>query len=109
MDINDEPMPFNAMEKIGDYIIVLSFQNRSSYLQWSTHCANIRDAIAQINNDDNTDAARVPLYRQWLESTQAFTDNWGELYLPPDIRDAVNSVEHGIGLPLTTWTTDARA
>ena len=43
-------------------------------------------------------------YLHWLAFVQAFRSGLGvDDYVPWDIRDGVNDVEQGVGLPQTVW------
>jgi hypothetical protein len=70
---------------------------------WHGDVTGLKNLIEDINNDGHAGAPRVPKYRKWLELVNVFVQKWGERLLPRDIKEAVNSVERGIGKPLTVW------
>ena len=96
-------MVYNVAYLSGQWAITLPFTSQQRYHLWDEGVRNIKERIETINNDDNTDAARVPLYKAWLVMVESFVRRWTEAFLPPDIKHAVNSVENGIGVQRTVW------
>jgi hypothetical protein len=81
----------------------VSFPDLETYDTWRLEAGGLRDVIADINYAVRPGKARVPKYREWLELVHGFVQTWGERLVPRDIKRAVNSVEGGIGVPLTVW------
>ena len=87
---------------IGGFEVV--FDTEDQYYFWLDEARAIRADIADINDDGNPGAPRVPRYREWLGRVTAFQNRWGgKSFVPHDIRNAVNSVERGIGAEVTQW------
>ena len=101
-------MPYNVTYMSGSYLQDMAFESRLHYGQWANGVRRIKSMIEGINNDGNAGAARVPHYRQWLAVVQAFVAQHTETFLPPDIKEAVNGVERGIGAPVTEWQNPPR-
>ena len=80
-----------------------SFESRREVNMWEAQLLGIKKRIAQINEDGNAGAARVPKYRLWWTGVMAFRTTWGQERVPPDIKMAVNSVEEEIGVEPTAW------
>ena len=87
----------------GQWAVELTYDSHADYMRWTAAVRGIKDHIAAISNDGNDDAARVPLYHEWLNRVQEFITEWGEAFLPPDIKQAVNGVEAGLGIEQTVW------
>ena len=96
-------MAFNTYCISGKWAIHLSFDSESSYAEWGQGVMEIKRRIAEINDDGNPGAARVPFYNQWLQSVEDFIRIWGENHVPPDIKSAVNTVQEGVGVQQTVW------
>ena len=46
-------------------------------------------------------------YRKWINSVYSFMQSFGKRNLPYDIaEEALNSVEEGVGFPLTAFNAD---
>ena len=87
----------------GTWERMYSFESRREVNMWEAQLLGIKKRIAQINEDGNAGAARVPKYRLWRRSAIEFLVAWGQERVPPDIKMAVNSVEEEIGVEPTAW------
>ena len=96
-------MDYSALYVGGEYAMMVSYPNQRVYQQWLAEVRGIKDRNDAINNDGQAGAARVPKYNAWLVLVKQFIDRWGEAFLPPDIKHAVNSVERGIEIGVTVW------
>ena len=86
-----------------EYALNIEFPDFATGGAWHCDVDGLRSLIEEINDDGHAGAPRVPKYRKWLELVNVFVQKWGERLLPRDIKEAVNSVERGIGKPLTVW------
>ena len=87
---------------VAEHTMNLQFQNVAEGQEWGYEVLEIKAFIADIENVDN-DAQRRPLYIQWRGMVLKFAEHWGGHRVPRDIKDALNSVEVGVGLPTTNW------
>ena len=95
--------PRKVQYQSGKYEFFLTFDTAEQFQRWKLEVEDIKDHIAEINNDGNSEAKRARKYKGWLKNVKAFIENHGESHLPPDIKWAVNNVENGIGVQPTVW------
>lgn len=78
---------------------------------WHAQVMNIKAVIADItqsiqsrngSTDDLEETDRVN-YNRWLNTVYLFVRRYGRNGVPGDIKHAANSVEEGIGMPITEW------
>ena len=96
-------MTYDVCYVSGVWAIAMTFPTKQEYHRWNDGVRAIKQRIEAVNNDDNDDSGRVPQYRAWLDLVGQFVVLWGENFLPPDIKDAVNGVEGAIGVQPTVW------
>ena len=101
--MDDPTMSINFLYISGPWQQMFTFPSQDQRDAWMASISELKRAIAAINNDGNAGPPRVPRYQQWLGETQMFVDQWGENYLAPDIKHAINGVEDGIGNQQTVW------
>ena len=72
-------------------------------VEWDHGVWEIKHIIETISESSHDDAARRPLYLKWREMVLSFAAKWGWPRVPLDIKEALQSVENGVGLPITNW------
>ena len=84
---------------------LMSFEMESSeaYYEWENGMIRIKEFIRAINETVHDDAKRRPLYLQWREMVKKYGAKWGSNGVPQDIKDALKSVEEGVGVDVTVW------
>ena len=95
----------------GDQILMIRFPNREVYQRWigavegiKAHIGGIsrrRMARARFGGDDPE--IEKDAYVRWLQVVYQFRVAAGDDLVPWDIKEAVNSVEEGVGAPKTNW------
>ena len=96
-------MTYTAMHVAGVTVQVYTFNSREQCILWMNDVQEIKDSIANINENVPAGNPRARQHLIWLREVRAFISNWGEAMLPDDIKSAVNSVEAGIGINITVW------
>ena len=74
---------------------------------WDKSVHLIKDHITSINNrlemTGRDGEGTLADYRPWINRCYQFITTFGKHAVPSDIQSALNSVEEGLGLPLTEW------
>jgi len=89
----------------GKYANIYSFGSMEQCLRHNAHFMAIKNLSADI--DEERTAANwegrndYADYAPWLRMVDHFIAHWGEDYVPPDIKDAMRSIEYNLGLPIT--------
>ena len=96
-----------------DTVTHMNFPTRQHFQNWIARVEGIkadvqvivdrREArIAMFGSEDPE--LEKQAYIRWLVGVQTFRRSMAEDdYVPWDVRDAVNDVENGVGLPQTVW------
>ena len=84
------------------------FSEASEALRYNLLLQHIRHQIADINDQQArgyiTEQFRCEQLRTlWIPMTELFTEELGPEMVPKDIRNAIDAVRHGVGLPAVTW------
>jgi len=89
----------------GKYANIYTFGSMEQCLRHNAHFMAIKNLSADI--DEERTAANwegrndYADYAPWLRMVDHFIAHWGEDYVPPDIKDAMRSIESNLGLPIT--------
>ena len=83
----------------------MCFQAESSeaYSKWLEEMITIKEYIKWINETIHDDDLRRPHYLDWRKLVKTFGHIWGKDRVPKDIKDALKSVEEGVGVDVTVW------
>ena len=96
-------MVWNILYTDGETTTYLSFLNRAQGERWQSHMHQIKDDMHTINKMDLTDAQRAQLYIIWLRLAEDMRVTYGNDAVPRDIKNAVHSVQDGLGLERTNY------
>jgi hypothetical protein len=88
---------------VNAHTLRLQFKDLAEYEEWDQSVTAIKGFIAWINTHVHDDNQRLPLYLQWRGMVIKFGDRWGADMVPQDIKDALKSVEEGVGAAVTAW------
>ena len=87
----------------GKYPTIYWFPNDQMKVAFLVSTQMIKDEIRAVSRRIGDRQGRIEDYRHWLGIVAAHRARFGDDYVPHDIRTAVNSVESGCNLPVTTW------
>ena len=82
----------------GEMEEVFVFSSRSEGAEWDSWVHKIKNLSSRLS--ENPSKKR---HRKWLADAQSFHIRFGSSRVPKDTQEAVNSVEEGLGFPLTEW------
>lgn len=89
-------------------IEIIKFPTEAMGKKWQFAVELIKSTIASINDDLAIDGrlgrGTIEDYGTWLKLVSQFIEEFGKKNVPSDIQHALNSVEKGLGLPVTTWS-----
>ena len=102
--------PYRTFYVSGKYACIFRFLDMEQCLRHQVHFMAIKNMSADIDKtreaanwegrDDTKD------YAPWLLLVSGFVKQWGPLYLPPDIKDAMRDIETNLGVPITFSTSE---
>lgn len=97
-------MPYNGVYTNGEGVVLhLQFQSQANYNDWQEELMEIKHEIAAINATNQGENTRNLQYQGWLRRVEAFRVQWGNGFVPDDVKAATHSVQAGMDLPLTNW------
>ena len=99
---NVNPRRVTCLYTTGQIIQTFSFADRRTMFDWDKEILAIKGRMDWISEQWYPHPRRS-LYRVWLQEVYDFCGVFGNDYVPADIRTSVNSVERGLGLPVTRW------
>ena len=76
----------------------VEFPTEADYMVWINEVMGLKHDVAGATSDDQ--------YQRWLDRVMAFRRRYGDSLVPPDVKEAVHSVEDGIGRERTTWNAN---
>ena len=83
------------------------FKDKAAAEHWMSHVRELKDRCAAsqyaLQNGTITAAAHRNQAAEWLNLVAAFAQQFGNDYVPPDIKTAVNSTEEFLGQAQTNW------
>ena len=80
--------------------MVYWFGSYKEAMHWDACILHIKGRIREINGGNPTPQQ----YEDWLAEAHTFHRRFGSAFVPPDVRDAINSVERGTFKIITHWT-----
>ena len=91
----------------GRYTATYTFEDEETAMSWNAAVLEIKAVIEQINlglqNTGRDGQGTMEDYQPWLTMVERLINNHGSNKVPKDIQRAYNSVERGLGLPVTQW------
>ena len=81
----------------GEKVSICVFPNSEVSAAWTRGVEEIKSAIAGVH------AGTIANYGNWLVMVSRFIEEWGKGRVPHDVRHAYNSVQEGVGVPVTGW------
>lgn len=91
------------------YFKDIIFPNRENAIQFEREMMVIKNEVARINDvrDSVGRENYLELIRNWLHRCNQWIDQWGVQRVPVDIRDAVQSFQEVLQIPLTQFGHDS--
>ena len=87
-------------------VVFYTFTDQATYPQWDAAVRAVKHTIEGISlrleRENRMGEGILDDYRVWINMVYSFMQRFGK-NLPYDIADALNSVEEGVGLPLTPF------
>ena len=91
----------------GEKVSICVFPNSEVSAAWTRGVEEIKSAIAGVNvvlrREGREGAGTIADYGDWLVMVSRFIEEWGKGRVPHDVRHAYNSVQEGVGVPVTGW------
>ena len=84
-------------------MMLFKMPNSVEYFEWQKGMIEIKEFIRMINETVHDDDKHRPLYLHWRTMVTQFGAKWGPDEVPRDIKDALKSVEEGVGVDITVW------
>ena len=85
------------------------FEDKAAYETWARDIESIKKDIERINKkieaEGRAGEGTKADYQRWILLVEAAIVRYEKDFIPADIRWALNDVERGLGLTLTTWPT----
>ena len=79
--------------------MMVGFNNREAGREWLAQVEEIKLHIRVINES----GSREEDYQAWLGRVMEFRQRWGDPLVPFDVKEAVHSVQDGLGMARTVW------
>ena len=88
-------------------MVYFEFPDEDTHWAWDTQVRLIKNEIDVVNikleREGRDGNGTLADYREWINFVYSFIQQFGKERLPYDIAEALNSVEEGVGLPLTNF------
>ena len=82
--------------------LTIAFPDVGSLLDYKHGIVTIKGTVAAIN-EGIAPEERKPHYIKWAGLVKRFREQWGDEFVPQDIKTSLNEVEEGVGLERTEW------
>ena len=83
--------------------MIFKTKTSEDFTEWQKGMMEIKEFIRMINEMVHNDDKRHPLYLHWRMMVKQFGATWGPDGVPQDIKEALKSVEVGLGVDITVW------
>ena len=103
------PNMYTALYVRKPWVSSNKFKDEKHYRQWRNDILTIKNHLLAINKH-RVDGIKAPYKKlpvksslEWLFKVNLFIEKWGEHFVPPDIKAAVNKIEQRESQKITEW------
>ena len=88
---------------VSEHTMAAEWKDSAEVQEWNGDVLSIKNFIKGINDNVHDDDLRRPLYLQWRAMVLKFGERWGAERVSQDTKNALKSVEVGVGVAVTKW------